>query len=95
MFLVHVWLQALTFNQFISNICQGIQDIMGIVNRPGAQHQLKIANCIFGAMNFGFPFVSATACALGRGEEGKGSAGETEGCGQTKHLGMPHVEPGQ
>lgn len=67
-----VSLQALSFHRVRGNVHRGFQDIMGTMNKPGNQYQLKIANRLFGAKTYEFLSVSAIVYALRRGKQGRG-----------------------
>ncbi|XP_049620974.1 serpin B6-like isoform X2 [Suncus etruscus] len=41
--------KALSFHRVSGDVHQGFQDVMGFVNKPGTQYQLKMANRLFGA----------------------------------------------
>ncbi|XP_049621079.1 serpin B6-like [Suncus etruscus] len=46
--------QALSFHRVSGDVHQGFQDVMGFVNKPGTQYQLKMANRLFGAQTCEF-----------------------------------------
>ncbi|XP_049620982.1 serpin B6-like [Suncus etruscus] len=46
--------QALSFHRVRGDVHQAFQDMMGFVNKPGAQYQLKMANRIFGDKTYEF-----------------------------------------